>query len=281
MKACCFRFDVDTHACVIRGVPALLEVARKHNVAFTFFVNMGRAFDRGITLRKLCRRLIGIERTQYISAASKLGLRDSLVAALFNPKAGPSAPNVLRKAASEHHEIALHGGRNHAQWERSAHTWTEDRLRKELATGIQTFRELGITDPVSFASPAWNSPRALDRLLASLGFKHLADEYSPSADGPSVTKEKLTLVPTNITPGSGRSGFIETARGQDLSDQALLDNFRKQLLTKQRLAIVYDHPFYAGIHAIPVVSAMIETAQRCGFRICTIEQAMQNIDPSI
>ena len=57
MKLCCFRFDADTHVCVSVGIPRLVELGNRLGARFTFFVNMGRAFDPGLTLLKASHRL--------------------------------------------------------------------------------------------------------------------------------------------------------------------------------------------------------------------------------
>lgn len=38
-----FRFDIDSHVCMKQGVPMLLDISKKHDVQFTFFLNAGRA----------------------------------------------------------------------------------------------------------------------------------------------------------------------------------------------------------------------------------------------
>jgi peptidoglycan/xylan/chitin deacetylase (PgdA/CDA1 family) len=274
MKTCCFRFDVDTHACMMRGMPALLGLARSLDVRFTFFVNMGRGFNRRITLAKAFRRLVRREKPGHVTAAAKLGLRDSLIAAALNPNAGPFAPETLRAAAAAGHEIGVHGGRNHAQWERDAHTWPESRVRSEILASLDAMRKYSILETTSFASPAWNSPACLKEILPSLGFHILADTYDASAREIVRAEKNLALVPTNVTPGAGRAGYLETLRLQGLDENGVVAHFKNQLREKGRFAVVYDHPFYAGIHGLPILRAMITAALDAGFKISTLREAV-------
>ena len=274
MKICCFRFDADTHACVTRGMPALLGLAKSLDVRFTFFVNMGRGFNRRITLAKAFRRLVRGEKAAHVTAAAKLGLRDSLIAAALNPNAGPYAPEILRAAAKAGHEIGVHGGRDHAEWELRAHTWTEDRVRSEILGSLEAMRKHSILETTSFASPAWNSPECLKEILPSLGFRILADTYDGSARGIVRAGRNLAIVPTNVTPGEGRAGYVETLRLRGLDESGIVAHFKKQLEEKEALAVVYDHPFYAGIHALPTLRAMITTALDAGFKISTLQGAV-------
>jgi peptidoglycan/xylan/chitin deacetylase (PgdA/CDA1 family) len=277
MKYCCFRFDVDTHACVTRGMPPLLDLAASLGVKFTFFVNMGRAFDRAITLRKAARRMLRRDNARQISAAAKLGLFDSAVAAALNPKAGAIAPDILRAAQKAGHEIGLHGGRNHARWEHYAQSWTADRVRDEVASSLRAMKESGITCITSFASPAWNSPACLQQVLPFLGFDTIADTYDATEE--NITQMgTLSAIPTNITPGPGRAGYFETMRMNGIERGAVVAHFKEQLSTKRSLAVVYDHPFFAGIHAIDLLRDTIKAAGECGFKVCTIKEAADALE---
>jgi peptidoglycan/xylan/chitin deacetylase (PgdA/CDA1 family) len=274
MKTCCFRFDVDTHACVTRGMPALLALAHSLDVRFTFFVNMGRAFNRRITLAKAFRRLVSREKLAHVTAAAKLGLRDSLIAATLNPNAGLVSPETLRAAQKAGHEIGVHGGRNHAQWELAAHTWPEDRVRSEILSSLQAMQKHSLLETTSFASPAWNTPPCLKEILPSLGFRILADTYDASARGIAREANGLTLVPTNITPGPGRAGYLETLGLRGMDEAAIAAHFKSQRAAQDRLAVVYDHPFYAGIHGLAALRGMIKAALDSGFQVATMKEAV-------
>jgi len=278
-KYCCFRFDVDTHACVTRGMPPLLEVAETLGVKFTFFLNMGRAFDRRISLGKLRRRLLRKTPVRHITAAAKLGLYDSALAALFNPKVGSIAPGILRAAQQAGHELGLHGGRNHMQWEHFAGEWTREQLADEIQWGLNAMDRHGIAEPVSFASPAWNSPEMLKEILPPLGFNILADTYDSGAEDVTLSGP-MHSVPTNITPGDGRAGYLETLQMQGMQSGAMSAHFKARLAGKSRLAIVYDHPFFAGIHALPALRQMVETAVANGFNVCAIREAVKGFEAS-
>jgi peptidoglycan/xylan/chitin deacetylase (PgdA/CDA1 family) len=279
VKYCCFRFDADTHACVSSGIPRLAELGDKLGVKFTFFVNMGRAFDPRITLAKAFGRLTNRKKGPRgaISAAGKLGWRESLKAAVLNPRAGRSDPAVLQAAARSGHEIGLHGGRNHATWERSAHTWSEARLRQEIQTGQRWMAECGIEGVDSFASPAWNSPAALRRALPALGFRVLADVYD-AAQGDVAEDGGLLSMPTNIVaPGGGSAGYLETARLRGWSAQQITRDFTSQLAAKDRLAVVYDHPFFAGLHALEPLGELVRAALGEGFSVCAVSAAARSL----
>lgn len=275
-KFCCFRFDVDTHVCVTRGMPRLLDLARELDVQFTFFVNMGRAFDRRLAARKAFRRVFGKKKAvTALSAAAKLGLMDAAYAAIFNPKAGQCGRTILQRACAEGHEIGMHGGRNHAQWERSAGEWTDSKVASEVSASLKAFEDMGLDKPVSFASPAWNSPPSLRQLLPSVGIPILADTYDATAQAPVHTAGGLTLFPTNITYGPGNAGYLECAHLHGLSRQEVVADFAAQLEAKPRLAVVYDHPFFSALHELETLRALVLAALQRGFQCRAIKDTVR------
>ena len=274
MKYCCFRFDADTHACVARGIPRLVELGDQLGVKFTFFVNMGRSFDPRITVAKAVARWLQGGRRGSLSAAGKLGWREALVAAILNPKAGRSNPDALRAAVRSGHEIGLHGGRNHAWWERSAQRWSAERLNRDIETGLRWLEDCGVPAPNAFSSPAWNSPPALLRLLPMHSIRILADTYDPAWNGPRMQSSLLSM-PTNITAEPATAGYLEIMRLRGWSRARIAEDFRMQLASKQQFAMVYDHPFFAGIHALDQVADLIEIAQDEGFLVETVSTAAE------
>ena len=274
MKYCCFRFDADTHACVSRGIPRLVELGNRLDVKFTFFVNMGRSFDARITVAKAVARWLQGGRRGSLSAASKLGWREALVAAILNPKAGRSNPDILQAAVRSGHEIGLHGGRNHAWWERSAQRWSAERLNRDIETALRWLEDCGVPAPNAFSSPAWNSPAALLRLLPMHGIRILADTYDPAWNGPKAQGGLLGM-PTNITAEPATAGYLEIMWLRGWSHARVAEDFRTQLASKRQFAMVYDHPFFAGIHALDQVAELVEIAQDEGFLVETISTAAE------
>ena len=83
----------------------------------------------------------------------------------------------------------------------------------------------------------------------------------------------LVSVPTNIGTGTGTGGYLETSRLRGWSTLRMTADFRAQLRQKERLAVVYDHPFFAGIHALEQVAALVQTAREEGFTLTTMSAA--------
>ena len=192
---------------------------------------------------------------------------------MLNPSAGWSDPLALQNAVRSGHEIGLHGGRNHAHWEHSAHRWSEARLRHEIQWGLTRMERCRLPPPASFASPAWNSPAVLPRVLRSFGFQILADHYTLAWEEVS-SLDGLCSFPTNIHADGGSAGYLEAMQLRGCTTRQIIADFRRQLRARMNLAVVYDHPFFAGTHALNQVDAMVETALNEGFRVVTIREAV-------
>lgn len=265
------RFDVDTHRCVREGMPALSELGRRLDVPFTFFVNMGRAVSRrsSLLVGRGGPRPPGGATAAKLSARTKLGTRGWLEAALLNPPVGAGSPNVLREARSAGHEIGLHGGRNHARWQRSAHLWSGDRFAEELDAVLPSLRgALGGAGVTGFASPGWTTSPALPPVLRERGFEYLADLHGPGEQ--PAAAGGLPVVRTQLTGEPGGVAYLEHLRAVGLDDDAVAERFVSDLMAAGDRVALYDHPYHAGIRELETLSRIIESARAAGYELVSM-----------
>ena len=265
----CFRFDVDSHRCVSEGVPNLLRLAERLDVRFTFFVNMGRLTSRPRTAARLLGGAVTptdgapIHKLPLRRKLGTLGMAEVLA---VNPLVGAGHRGIVRQAFLAGHEIGLHGGRNHRVWQDAGRSWPEARIRSEIRWGLNQLLEAGVSEAPGFSSPGWSGSAEIDRVAADY-FRYSVDvrgehEKTVEAVGPGVP---LPRVPTNITGEPGGIGYLEWHRAQGASDAELLDDFRRRLTAVDTFAVVYDHPFWAGIEDLAMTAALIQTARTEGF----------------
>lgn len=278
----CFRFDVDTHRCIREGVPNLIELATPLEARFTFFVNMGRAVSRPRALRRRLRDREGDEEVAAkLSPRHKLGPWGSLVAAVLNPVVGQGSPRILRELLAHGHEIGLHGGANHAIWQAEAEQWPRARVRTEIVGALRRMESLAGHRPEGFASPGWNTPDELGPVLQELGFAYLADHHG-SHHPPVSTVEaapELVSVRTDLVGEPGGVAYLEHLRARGLGEQAILADFRDRLRSADRLAVVYDHPYYAGVQQLDLIAALVRAARDLGFEVITLGEAVDRLRP--
>lgn len=275
-KLFCFRFDVDTESCIRIGMPRLMELAKKLDVRFTFFVNMGRAVSRRASLVFLVKRFFdqsqrrNPEPVSKLSSVTKLGMTEFLKTALLNPRVGLSHIPVIRHAKSRGHEIGLHGGRNHGEWMKEIHKWPAARIHHEVETGLQWLHRASIGNPKSFSSPGWQSDERLGSILSNLGFTNICDHYGENSPAAIVDRQiGIVKIGTNLVGEPGGVGYLEWHRAKGHDDHQILEHVGA-ILKGKNIAIVYDHPVFAGIKDIAMVEKIIRYVRSMGYAITTI-----------
>jgi len=267
----CFRFDVDTPRCLNEGMPALLDLAQKLGVKFTFFVNPGRAVSRHVPPSHN-----GSQPTApKLSSLRKLGWRSYVYTATINPRLSRiDRAGQVARAVAEGHEVGLHGGRNHALWQRHAHDWHEDKVRSEIEWGMAALRGMGVTEIKSFASPGWNTPPGLEVILPDYGIDVLADDHGPECEGVTQLADgHAILVPTNLVGEPGGVGYLEWCTAQGLEPDDVLALFAEQFrIDDKDCYVLYDHPCFAGREGLPLLRKLIQFTQSQNKRIATVTE---------
>ena len=278
MKYFCFRFDVDTPKCLKEGVPNLIRLSKIMNVPFTFFINMGRGTSRWSFIKNFLslRSAPFIQTAKKLSNLKKLGFWNYFLMALINPKVGSSHPDIIKSLKKAGHEVGLHGGSNHGEWQNESQSWEKQKFIKEITPALDSLTKLLGEKPMGFSSPGWCGSNDLNMILESLNFRYVAD-----AHGEKFTKitpfhkdSKLLQIPTNIL-GDGGIAYLENLRAKNLNDNAILKDFSIQL-DKRFFAVVYDHPCYAGTQELLMVEKMVDLAKSKGFQIVTLKKLVEN-----
>ncbi|MCD6501131.1 polysaccharide deacetylase family protein [bacterium] len=278
-KKFCFRFDVDSIKCIKEGVPSLINLANKLGVKFTFFVNFGRAISYKVSLNKFINSIpknVSEETPYKLSAKRKLGSKFYLQTAIVNPKVGASILDNVKDIYESGNEMGLHGGKNHSLWQVYGDKWSKDKIKHEIEWALGIIEKNGIIKPKGFASPGWSGSQNLNLVLDELGFSYVADDHAPdSLEIYSAEKgHSLLHIPTNIT-GEGGVGYIEAMIAEGLTPSEIAADFRKRLCSKS-IAVVYDHPYFAGVEAKEIVPRLIDEADKAGFEITTMQEMVKD-----
>ena len=278
MKYFCFRFDVDTPKCIKQGVPNLIRLSKKLDVPFTFFINMGRGTSRWSFIKKhfTFRNKAITQTAKKLSNLKKLGLWDYFLMAIINPQVGNSHPEIIKSLKKAGHEVGLHGGSNHGEWQNESHSWKKQKYFKEITPALNSLSNFLGEKPLGFSSPGWCGSNDLNIILESLDFHYVADAYGEDLKKiVSVENEsKLLQVPTNIL-GDGGVAYLENLRAKNMNDNAILKDFSSKL-DERLFAVIYDHPYYAGIQEITMIESMVDMVRSKGFQIATLRTLVEN-----
>ena len=276
----CLRFDVDTELCLREGTPQLRALARATNAKFTFFVNPGRAIHRGQSLTAALQRRRAENSGARFRPYEKLGRTEWLRLLAENPNALPRQGSEVKRLLDDGHDIGLHGGRNHASWQRNAHLWPVSRLADEIEFGLERLSRILPTRPTLFASPGWNSPPVLGKLLAARGFRLLADDHGRHGVPTTLNGwSEMLSAPTALSGEPGGVGFIEHHRARGWQDERLLAELSGVLAAGHPFICLYDHPFYAGRMEKALLEKIIRLAQSRHYTITTMTEAARSLCP--
>ena len=144
MKYFCFRFDVDTPKCIKSGVPNLISLSKELDVPFTFFINMGRGTSRWSFIKKKIsfNGNATPHRTLKLSNLKKLGLWNYFFMAFMNPQVGNTHPDIIQALKKADHEVGLHGGSNHGEWQNESHTWGRKKILEEIMPALDSVEKV-------------------------------------------------------------------------------------------------------------------------------------------
>ncbi len=271
-KKICFRFDVDTHKCAKIGIPKLLDLARHKNVSFTFFINCGKAIDISASLKAMLSnsQLPNSNSIPQLSALRKFGYLEYLRCAILNPQILSYAKNEVQKAHQEGHEIGLHGGSNHELWGRFVNQWSDDKIRHEIQWGLDQLRRIGIT-PNIFSSPLAAGGERVRKLVSEFkNFQYISDDLNPASEYPKSITDGVLDVPTCLC-GEGGVAYIEQLVAKGFSEKEIVRTF-EQRLQQLESAVFYDHPYFAGDEALPILSRLIDCAKENGFEVSSLTE---------
>ncbi|MCF0131718.1 MAG: polysaccharide deacetylase family protein [Pseudobutyrivibrio sp.] len=277
MSKLVIRWDIDTHKCIRDGVPLLLDVAENYQVPFTFFLNTGQA----VAFKDSLKSMLKIENSQseaeevlMMSARSKFGNKDYLEAALRNPSLMEYKDNIIRLYNSSC-ELGLHGGRNHALWQKYASTWTKDQVADELYWALEEIRHvIPEYKAAGFLSPGWNTPEGLDEALKWIGFTYCAD-YRRMGESELIDNTRaVPFVGTNLLYEPGAVAFLEGSRVRGMSDDDILQAVRDSLMNRE-ITVMYDHPYYGACTEIELVKKIVEMALDMGVEMTTLASLLE------
>ena len=184
-KKVSFRFDVDTINCIKNGIPKLVDISKKYNIEFSFFMNFGRSIDRREVFKR--KNTSNLLPNHKISTISKLGLINFLITLLINPRLS-SYRNSIEYMAKSNNEIVLHGGFNHGTWQVKGASFDLIRLEKEIDFGMKNGKKFNL-DFSGFTSPGWTSNKLISDLLIINNFYYISDTYTSNNKNKEIKKQ--------------------------------------------------------------------------------------------
>ena len=152
--------------------------------------------------------------------------------------------------------------------------WSARQLAREVRYGLTEMkRAVGPLGRVrGFASPGWLGPPALWPALVTNGFNYVADTWGRHREADFAPSSRTLLrVPTHLVGEPGGVAYLEHRQAIGSNDRNTLADFESALREDRRFLVLYDHPYFA-MRKLELLSAMIETGRRAGYRVRTLAE---------
>jgi len=280
MKKAGFRVDIDTITDVTTGLISLKSIFDITGVRSSIYVNMGKSIDRIILLKgigKTFKNLSGANETATakIGVLKKLGKKNFIRTILFNPRIGPKGRDILLEMAEKGHEISLHGGKNHAVWQRNGANKSPEWTSKEIEWGKTKFLKVFGFEPKGFTAPGFVEPPGFEIALQKHGFRYHSDTCATDAVRPF--QKIITNIPVNIV-GLNTVPIIEYLVASGRTEKDIINQVLSEFdaIEKQGgIPVMYGHPTVEGLLFGELLIQVFESLKNNGWSIIPLTE-LQN-----
>jgi peptidoglycan/xylan/chitin deacetylase (PgdA/CDA1 family) len=200
MKRLALKIDVDTYRGTLHGVPALIELLRKHQAQATFLFSLGPDHT-GRAIRHVFRPGF-MKKVRRASVIEHYGLLTLMYGTLLpGPDIGKRCAGVLRSVRDAGFEVGIHCW-NQTQWRNNIATADNAQVEAEMGKACQRFKEIFGEKPSVHGAAGWQMNRHALRLTQRKDFVYSSDSrgefpFIPVIDGEIVACPQLpTTLPT-------------------------------------------------------------------------------------
>jgi peptidoglycan/xylan/chitin deacetylase (PgdA/CDA1 family) len=167
------KVDVDTLRGTREGVPALVELFRRHGVGATFLFSLGPDHTGRAIKRVFRPGFVG--KVRRTSVVGHYGVRTLMYGTLLpGPDIGRRAGDVMRMTRDEGFETGIHAW-DHVRWQDGVATadaaWTAREMRLACERYTDVFKE----PPRTHGAAGWQMNLHALRLTQRLGFEYCSD----------------------------------------------------------------------------------------------------------
>ncbi|MFH1277869.1 MAG: polysaccharide deacetylase family protein [Candidatus Eisenbacteria bacterium] len=270
MKIFSYRLDIDSLYDLEVGVPKLLDLAAERKAPFSFFVNLGKAFNYYATASRYVKEFFAKEKKAKPGLREKIGSGNIGKLLLENKDVGLSRIDILQRIIDEGHELGLHGGMDHALWQVRLKSAPWRKIRSSFESAYERFSNL-FGKPVGFTAPGFTFDERVLHLLDEFDFAYGGELPGDEPFHPEVGGKKLRHLQIPVTiRAEGNVGFKEWLHANGVRGDAMLEAIRSDMHGKP-FAHIYSHPGFAS-SVLPVIGGMIDHARDQGYEVVTMQE---------
>jgi peptidoglycan/xylan/chitin deacetylase (PgdA/CDA1 family) len=206
------KVDVDTYRGTRQGVPALVEMLKRHGAGATFLFSLGPDHT-GRAIRRALRPGFA-KKVQRTSVVAHYGIATLLYGTLLpGPDIGKRCAAILRAVRDAGFEVGVHTW-DHVRWQDGVATADEAWTRREMQLACERFTEIFQEPPRVHGAAGWQMNRHAYRLTQRLGFDYCSDTrgafpFIPLYEAEIIACPQLPTTLPTLDELLGRDGFTE------------------------------------------------------------------------
>jgi undecaprenyl phosphate-alpha-L-ara4FN deformylase len=167
------KIDVDTFRGTREGVPALIDILKRHGAGATFLFSLGPDHT-GRAIKRALRPGF-MKKVSRTSVLEHYGLKTLLYGTLLpGPDIGHRCASILRKVRDEGFEVGIHTW-DHVKWQDGVAAAGEEWTEGQMALACRRFREIFGEDAAVHGAAGWQMNVYAYRRTQSFGFRYASD----------------------------------------------------------------------------------------------------------
>ena len=267
------KIDVDTLRGTREGVPALLDILKRHGAGATFLFSLGPDHT-GRAIKRALRPGF-MQKVGRTSVLEHYGYRTLLYGTLLpGPDIGRRCAPIMRRVRDEGFEVGIHTW-DHVKWQDGVAGANEKWTGWQMSLACQRFREIFGEDSSVHGAAGWQMNSHAYRRTQSLGFRYASDTRGTHPFIPVIRAEIVGCpqFPTTLPTLDELIGL----------DGATIGNVAEILLT--RTADLRDHVFtlhaeLEGMKLSGVLEKLIEGWKAQGYELCAMRELVGATEPA-
>ncbi len=267
------KIDVDTLRGTREGVPALVDILKRHGAGATFLFSLGPDHT-GRAIKRALRPGF-MQKVNRTSVLEHYGLKTLMYGTILpGPDIGKRCAAILRKVRDDGFEVGIHTW-DHVKWQDGVATADEKWTEWQMALACQRFREVFGEDAAVHGAAGWQMNVHAYRRTQSLGFHYASDTRGTHPFIPVIRAEIVGCpqFPTTLPTLDELIGL----------DGMTPSNVADALLA--RTAEHRDHVFtlhaeLEGMKLAPVFEKLLEGWTAQGYELCAMRDLVNATEPA-
>jgi peptidoglycan/xylan/chitin deacetylase (PgdA/CDA1 family) len=267
------KIDVDTFRGTREGVPALVDILKRHGAGATFLFSLGPDHT-GRAIKRALRPGF-MKKVSRTSVLEHYGVKTLMYGTLLpGPDIGKRCAAILRKVRDDGFEVGIHTW-DHVKWQDGVASADEEWTEWQMALACQRFREIFGEDATVHGAAGWQMNVHAYRRTQSLGFRYASDTRGTHPFIPVIRAEIVACpqFPTTLPTLDELIG-LEGVTAANVAD-ALLAR------TADRADHVFTlHAELEGMKLAGVFEKLVEGWKAQGYELCAMRDMVSAADPA-